>query len=566
MAETARQIVEFAQPETEFTDYELHAEERLERLNHKLGELGLQRQKSFLSNDPLAHVLLRLEAGRFDRVDAQVESEYRTDMAERSEVTEGLGAETGAKPFALSFNYIWKDGELVYDRTGKAMNDMLGSGIAVERANVGRNTDYQYHLDRAKVLASHGPAITEWWQSKPETSAVIASLCPSASEVSPEIAELGNFKPHRNMASIWFLEATDDGVIIRIASEDNLTLDGLQHVYDQLGADVKVHETTVEELAEIRPLPLKGSLLAQRSFTETHDKRLDEEFASPGEEHFQGIKTNGYIKDALSFVEVAEETESFYKNAVEAVALSLEGGKIDSSLANLLLELRQGYASSADIPKVLHLSSPLNIDQARLFMEHLLKQALPESIYGDKQTHQTEIAVAGTADSETRQVSGVAAAGAYASTNDISRDGSCPTSSLDNEGNAADAVAAAAMGVSANKEFESHFCPNCLPKPKAGKTVKAYRKGSRIGCHDCGYEQDICTKKVTKKPREAEADGSQDIDLFAPVISYFERHSLEKRIDELATKQAKAELGENVRYLDLMRYRKQLRQVHGLNT
>jgi hypothetical protein len=48
-------------------------------------------------------------------------------------------------------------------------------------------------------------------------------------------------------------------------------------------------------------------------------------------------------------------------------------------------------------------------------------------------------------------------------------------------------------------DFSSRFCPNCLPKPKPGKKVKAWRQGDSIGCYNCGHEIDICTKKVVKK-------------------------------------------------------------------
>ncbi|HSX18495.1 MAG TPA: hypothetical protein VLE51_04020 [Candidatus Saccharimonadales bacterium] len=52
------------------------------------------------------------------------------------------------------------------------------------------------------------------------------------------------------------------------------------------------------------------------------------------------------------------------------------------------------------------------------------------------------------------------------------------------------------------KEFESKWCPNCLPKSKPGKKVKAWRKGDRIGCTSCGHEVDICTKKVTRQGKK----------------------------------------------------------------
>lgn len=562
MAETAKQVFEFVETGNQPVDYELLAEQRLINLNRKLGALGLQEQKRFLNNDPLAHVFLRLEAGRFDAVDVQIQDEYRTDMTERSEVTTGPEAKTGAEPFSLSFNYVWQGDELVYEPTGKSMNSMLGSGVAVERANRAGDENYQYHLERALVLAGHGPAIADWWRSKPETSAIIASLCPPETEVEPQIAELGNFKTHRNMASVWFLEATETGVTVRVTSQDNLTLEGLQEIYGEMDMDVQVHGTTIEELAEIRQTSIRNNFLAYKRFTGIHDRHLDERFAEPDEKHFQGIKNNGNVKDALSLVEDHKEAESVYKNAIEAVAVSMEQRKIDRSLAQLILELRQPFKGPSKIPEALRISGALTVDQARFFMDYLIRQALPEAIYGDSQTHkdETRAVLETVGDSGT---GGVAAAGAYAAENGISRDGYCPTNDT---AEAQNATAESAMGVSAKKEFESHFCPNCLPKPVAGKTVRAYRKNGRIGCHDCGFEQDVCTKRVTKQGRQPSAEPDRVVDMFEPVANFFRQARLQQIVNQKADQQAKSELGDNVRYLDLVRYRKQVAEAYDINT
>jgi len=58
------------------------------------------------------------------------------------------------------------------------------------------------------------------------------------------------------------------------------------------------------------------------------------------------------------------------------------------------------------------------------------------------------------------------------------------------------------------KEFESKWCPNCLPKPQAGKSVKAWRRGDRIGCGTCGHVVDICTKKVVRQGKKQRAQRS----------------------------------------------------------
>jgi len=55
------------------------------------------------------------------------------------------------------------------------------------------------------------------------------------------------------------------------------------------------------------------------------------------------------------------------------------------------------------------------------------------------------------------------------------------------------------------KKFESKFCPNCLPKPKPGKKVKAWREGDRLGCGDCGHVIDVCTKKTVRQGKHKDS-------------------------------------------------------------
>ena len=52
------------------------------------------------------------------------------------------------------------------------------------------------------------------------------------------------------------------------------------------------------------------------------------------------------------------------------------------------------------------------------------------------------------------------------------------------------------------KVFESKWCPNCLPTPKSGKKVVAWRQGDKIGCKNCGHEVDVCTNKVVKQGKK----------------------------------------------------------------
>jgi hypothetical protein len=58
------------------------------------------------------------------------------------------------------------------------------------------------------------------------------------------------------------------------------------------------------------------------------------------------------------------------------------------------------------------------------------------------------------------------------------------------------------------KEFDSTYCPNCLPKPKPGKKVRAWLRGEEIGCKDCGHVKNICTNRVIHSGRKPKPGSS----------------------------------------------------------
>ncbi len=545
MQATAERLADVITDDAEFS--------RLERRNRILGRLALAPENRLRNNDPLAHVFLRLETRKFADIETQVRAEYHSDMSERSEITSREVEDSGERPFYAVFDYRLEGDDLIYTETGKSLNELLGDGVtAAETDHVIDKDGYTYHLARAKVLASHGPAMVHWRKQNPQHTAMIASLCPSAKELAPQIAKLGNFKVNRSMASNWLLEPTPEGIRVLVFSLDKLDLAGLQYIYDSLGVDVRVHETTLDEVGEIRSLntnAIAGWML--RKITDIHDNRLDEEFPQNGP-HFYGIKKSAESIYASTLVERRPEAETLYRDAIEEVAQSLmAAGNITPGLGKILMELRSAFPSADKLPLALQLGGKISLDQAREFMQYLLSQALPEYIFGDRKQHQ-QFREQNNLVSDTGGggYSGVASAGSYATANGISREGACPSSAggLANQNSAehANSAMAAALGLhSEKKEFKSKWCPNCLPEPQRGRSVKAWRKGDRIGCSDCGREEDICTKRVVRGGKRIErykniAFGTVDI-----IVAGWRRLGAQIRLDKLRKQRAaSAERGE----------------------
>jgi hypothetical protein len=479
---------------------EIDRESRLERRNRILGRLALSAETRLLNNDPLAHVFLRLDAPSFAEVEDQVRAEYRGDMSERSDITSGEAEAGKERPFQTTFDYILQGEELIYAETGKRLNELLGDGVMAAEADFEQDQQgYAYHLERAKVLANHGPAIAQWRKGDPEACAVIASLCPPESEISAEVAKKGSFKPGRAMASVWVLEPTQRGVQMSVFSLDQLTLKRLQSIYDQLEVGVEVEGSTLEELGQIRQLNTASGDSAVSEIIKLHDSNLDKESLNQ-KTHYQGIEVTGSGREeAYEMVRASADAERLYFNAVESVACSLREGKITPTLGRIISELRSAYKSSDQLPAGLRLGRSLTIEQSREFMDYLRCQVLSEHIFGDKTAHvefQQQNYFRG-------DYGGIAAAGSYASAKGISRAGDCPTSTSIQGEQMSNANVKAALGVFGREEFESKWCPNCLKKPKSGKTVKAWRQGDRIGCGDCGQVQDVCTGRVVKKGRSS---------------------------------------------------------------
>lgn len=91
-------------------------------------------------------------------------------------------------------------------------------------------------------------------------------------------------------------------------------------------------------------------------------------------------------------------------------------------------------------------------------------------------------------------------------------------------------------------KFSSKWCPNCLPTPKPGKEVQAWRKGLEIGCYNCGHIEDVCSGTVKQGRNMSQSSRSIEqmdiIDALSTDLQKYDQQDKLKRLQqeaELAT-------------------------------
>ncbi len=225
-----------------------------------------------------------------------------------------------------------------------------------------------------------------------------------------------------------------------------------------------------------------------------------------------------------------------------------------SGLGKILMELRSAYPSADKLPPALRLGGALSLDEARQLMDYLRRQALSEYIFGDAQAHEQFKQAHDLASSSAGGSGGVATAGSYAVSNNIEREGDCPTSGSRTSPEHANAAATGSMGIYGKKEFESKWCPNCLPEPKPGKKVRAWRRGDKIGCYDCGREENACTGQITKKGSRLAGEKLKNIvvSTLDIITAGWRRAGAELRLNSWRSKRKSVQNGQEKKQLELV--------------
>lgn len=90
---------------------------------------------------------------------------------------------------------------------------------------------------------------------------------------------------------------------------------------------------------------------------------------------------------------------------------------------------------------------------------------------------------------------------------------------------------------------------------------KKYLKKGQLHCKECGYHLDVCTGKASfEKGEKSPPEVDQAFGVFEIISVWWQRQSRETEIKKMAQRQAKAEVGEKVTYLDVKRQEKKIRQ------
>ncbi|OGL37222.1 hypothetical protein A3B63_03335 [Candidatus Saccharibacteria bacterium RIFCSPLOWO2_01_FULL_49_22] len=470
MAETARQLTEFNRPDHQ----------------HELGHLAIHEK---LSNDSLAHVWRLMEGGDPSSIEHQIRTEFHSDIGERT------GHANKERHYYKTWHFHLEDNDLISD-TGLSLRELTTNGLEAAANNARLDSRFEYHYQRAQVQELHPDMLIDWRQSGDPRCVRLISLCPEEQEVSSEIAKLGNFKPERAMASVWIFEPTEEGICLHAFSQDNTTLQDQKANDQRMGVRGGDYSSSMAKLSQLDFLDYTDGQEAAAAHKNIHDSRMEQKTGLPY--HF-GIENPLTYEEAIAAVEAKPKAWELYREAVAAVAGSLNVEVVTPELAKLVMRLRQSYdAEDAPPPLQIYWQRPLSEGQARDFMDYLRERSIPQYVFGEPETYQ--LAEANELGED--NYSELATAGAYSVENNIVHSGDCPGGASQV---GTDQELASALQIAGHQEFESSWCPNCLKKPKTGKTVKAWREGDKIGCYDCGHVQDVCGQVIKRGKRLAEA-------------------------------------------------------------
>lgn len=400
------------------------------------------------NNDPLAHLYCLHEAADREQAEAQIRTEFVTDLSERSE----------RNHFYAVFSYRYQDGDLISD-TGLSLKRLLADGVAAARKDA-----IPYGIERAEVLAGQLDYLTAWYESGDSRQLGFFSLCPDSAELDRPAMERLAFKPDRQMSSNWIFERCTDGQIrMHAFSLDGHTLAAHQHIVGE-----RVAGTSLEELAVPRFFAEADGAAAVERIRAVHD-------GDSGS--FFGI--HGNADNAAVIVSRHPEVYALYRETIGASYEALRLGRITPRLRNITSALVDGYAGFESPVSVLNkrLFSAFDARDAAELIEYLRRQAIPHYLFGGSKV-----------------IDSIAESGAAAVSQGLSYEGACPTSAERTSLTQTDVLSTIFFGRLPSRErtFRSRFCPCCLPKPVQGVTVNAWSGQGFIGCDDCGHIVETC--------------------------------------------------------------------------
>jgi hypothetical protein len=421
-----------------------------------LGEtVRIQLAERLQNNDPLAHVRLCLESSDHARTAERIVEEIVTDFAERAP----------EQHFDGKFTFLVSSDDLVTP-SGVSLSQTYENGVKAAELD-----GIAYGIDRALALKAQLPYILDWANSDTTSQLVFFSLCPSKDELDFETAKRLAFKPEREMSSNWLFEKTDEGVVMRAFSFDGHSLARHNVLLHDLGLP-DAAESSLEEVSSPYLLSFEDADEAVETIRASFDNS-DEFFGISRKERDRSSSNELVLR--------ADDAVDLYVSTVSAVARSLARGKVTRELRTITKRLQSGFGGYGSPVQVLNarLYSSFEISDAEQLMNYLRSQALPHYIYSSSSSMSIE------------------SSGADAVSIARSYEGACPTSDrsqLQSAESEKSMLAFYLFGArpKREKEFQSGYCPCCLPKPMKKVTVKAWMGDGFIGCDDCGHVVDVC--------------------------------------------------------------------------
>lgn len=480
--------------------FSLYPRQRLKKLGGDAMSIAANKEailarQRILNNDALApiYTFLRNERGA-EFTEQQIYAEYVTDMSERSTET----------PFYSSFNYEW-DGQDYIANTGENLTNVLANGLMAAKADALADPDLNIGVDLALAYKAQPEIIRSWELSIENRPLLLASLCPPPKELPENIAKKLSRKQDRLMASMWVLQKSANGTIdVRAFSLDNLRIEDLLSLRNAGLVDGGISKTTIGQVQQ--PLLINYTQNADNAVElvrSYHDKALHQ---SVGSEHYFGISTSAQAT-ANETIATKPQAYQLYKSIISEVALSLLQAQPTTDLKAHVAYLANPFTLQ-QVPNALRIGNNFTEAEARELMEYLRSRALPHYLFG-----RSTIDIGTT--SNTISSSGIAEAGADATTKGLDYDGACQTSEL--TGTQAAQTLTEAYQQKGNIELlQCVTCPYC----KKETTAKIVHSANTIECmrQDCRAKLNTKTGKRIDERFASQANSQTLADL---LIKFF---------------------------------------------
>ena len=315
-----------------------------------------------LTNDPLAHIFCYQQTGSWAVLDRQINAELLTDLAERSQ-----------QAFVSTCQFEVSGDDLISE-TNLSLRQLLHKGVETARQDIANlGSDYGYKREMARLHEVDD--LLDWYKQGSPGILMVNSLCPAATEITPEIADKLNFRPERQMSSNVFYQLKQGRIEAHYFSLDDHSLSRHNQLLEQLGLSPRLG-SSLDILAT--SLQLKSVVELQTALRTVF-----------GEQDVFELDDSTQDKIQISYKAISQE-----------VAKALKAGRVSRQLGRLATSY------------CLDLSAGQSYDpqQARQDMDKMRAQVMPHYAFNP-------------------QTDNISAAAQQATADKVYYQGACPTSS-----------------------------------------------------------------------------------------------------------------------------------------